>query len=219
MSTKSSLIVLACVVLAVLGWGYWQKGININKEETENEKSLESNIENNEKNYAPIFGNINKIYQGEVTMSDSGVKIYHNDYWGIEFSFSDPNNKIEIVNDNSNITLRSKDMDPYNGTYIYLTVRYFEDKYKSLTLRQYIEETQAWDFWQESGKLVSIKEVKNENNINSLEVIVDYDYGKISRTRTYFIEYAKYGKGYIHIINAEDFEIGRQILSSFHFIK
>ncbi|MFA5173540.1 MAG: hypothetical protein WC435_04080 [Candidatus Paceibacterota bacterium] len=179
----------------------------------------------------PLVSNENEKYKGETILESDGWKKYTNPYWGIEFRFQDKEDKVEMVEDSSGITIRSRGIPPH-GIYIYIYINdynflsavFTEKDYKYengqflsfISLQEYIEKGRIWDYLSDSsGKLISMKEVKNENNVNFIETSVDYGSGIV---KMHFIEYLKNGKNYIEISNAYYFELGRQLLSSFRFI-
>ncbi|MDD4762075.1 MAG: hypothetical protein PHZ25_03590 [Candidatus Pacebacteria bacterium] len=157
----------------------------------------------------PPVSNENEKYKGETILEADGWKKYTNSYWGIEFRFQDKEDEVVVEGGSNGITL-SGEKDDY--VYIYIGNIHSLDK---ITLKQYIEERRAWDYWQMNGELISIKEITNENNLTFTETSVDY--GK-SISKTYFIEYPKNGKDFLKIFIGTNQQLLKEVVNSFRFI-
>ena len=161
-----------------------------------------------------------------IIKNENGLKTYRNEYWGIEFSFMDEEGDLKVGQGCKSAVVISKNSGDF-WPYIYIGFLK-EDFNRYSNLKEYLNKWKGWDQYQEAAELISIKEIKNNNDLTFIETIANVSGGGQSsgyyKSKNYYIEYNKikdknyisiFGPGFNSLDLHENFEY---IIDTFKFI-
>lgn len=161
-----------------------------------------------------------KAYEGELIKEKDGWKKYRNEYWGIEFRFRDEGDEIDKndMRDGMELIYNKK-----GRIYIFFYKNSFKfDQKQQANLKEYLK-AGGWNNYTNRAELISLKEVKNNNNLTFIEVITNVSGGRQSpgfhKDKIYYIECNKKIKNKNVIkIDYSNFNLSQDIIDNFKFI-
>ena len=163
-----------------------------------------------------------KEFECGIIKEENGLKTYRNEYWGVEFSFRDEENNFKISQGcKGSIVISEDSKELRHYIYIFFEQNSFKfDQKQYNTLKESLE-AGGWNQYQNIAELISIKEIKNNNNLTFIEVIANVSGGRqssgYSKHGVCYIEYNKNNKNIIRIYNTH-VDIANNVIDTFKFI-